>query len=189
MASELLMKTGTAIVLGDTTDHAPGATAQNNLGADTDQIDLTSLADDAYRESDKFDFGGGSALWASEWQVTAAIEPSAAPTAGTTVDFYVGFSRSATAAQDNPANLVGADGAYVGYGAAAADATEAVKQLQFIGSLVAAADDDIFVQNVGIIRVPLRYGMLVVMNQLGAALEADAIECSIRFTPIIPEGQ
>ena len=188
-SNQVLVELGTPIILADTTDHAPGATAQNNLGARTDQIDLTSLADAGWRESTKFDFGGGTALWALEWAVAAAIEPGAAPTKELTVDFYIGYSQSATAAQGNPANLVGADGIYLGYGAAAADALEASKQLEFIGSLVASADDDIFVASVGVIRPAARYGMLVVNNRFGAALEADAIECSIRLTPIIQDIQ
>jgi hypothetical protein len=187
MPTELLAKTGTIIVLADVTDHAPAA--QQNLGTRTDQIDLTSLADGSYRQSDKFDFGGGSAVWAPEWDVTAAIEPGGAPTLPADVKFFIGFSQSATAGTDNPANLVGADGAYVGYGAAATDATEAIEQLIFIGSLPATADDDIFVGHIGRIAVPLRYGMLVVKNDLGAALEADAVECSIRLTPLILESQ
>lgn len=189
MPSEILNKNGTIIVLADTTDHAPGATAQNNLGARTDQIDLTSLADGAYRQSAKVDLGGGSAAWAPLWEITAAIEPGGAPTLPADVKIFIGFSNSATAGQDNPANLSGADGAYVGYGAAASDADEAIEQLKFVGSLPASADDDIFVGNLGIIEAPSRYAMIVVKNSLGAALEADAVECSIRLTPIIPEVQ
>jgi hypothetical protein len=184
MAQETLT-TGTAIIVADATDHAPGATAQNNLGTRTDQIDLTGLASGAFRQSDKLDFGGGSAAWAPWWDVTAAIEPGSAPTLPADVRFWIGFSRSATAGQDNPGNLVGADGTYVGYGATAADAAEAIEQLVFIGSLPASADDDIFVAHIGRLFVPLRYGTLVIQDNLGAALEADAVEHSIRFTPII----
>jgi hypothetical protein len=60
---------GTAIVLADTTDHAP-ATA-NNLGTRTDQIDCTSLAAGAARESNKIDFGANMDV---EYVLSAAIE-------------------------------------------------------------------------------------------------------------------
>lgn len=189
MASEILTKTGTIIVLADTTDHAPGATAKNNLGTRTDQIDLTSLADTEYRQSAKFDFGGGTAKWAGQWEVTVAIEPTSAPSAAKMCNLWIGFSQSATAAQDNPANLSGADSAYTGYGAADTDADEAVNQLRFLSGIASTADAAIFVANIATISVPMRYGIILVQNKFGVALAGDAIEMSIRLSPVIPEGQ
>jgi len=186
---DVLIKTGTIIVLADTTDHAPGATAQNNLGTRTDQIDLTSLANASYRQSAKFDFGGGTALWAPDWAVTAAIEPVSAPAATLAATLWVGFSESATAGQDNPGNLTGADADYFGYGTVNTDADEAISQLIRIGAVTSTADADIFVGNVGIIRPTARYGIVVVKNNYGIALAADAIEMSIRISPLIPQAQ
>jgi hypothetical protein len=186
MPNEILTKLGTPIIFGHAADHNP-ATA-NNLGADTHEIDLTSLGAGSYRQSAKADFGGGTALWAEWWAVTAAIEPVSAPTAGTSIDFWMGFSE-ATSTTGNPAGLTGSDAVYNGYDAAAADATEAVKQLTYVGSLVLAADPDVQVAHLGLVRVTARYGMLVVYNGGNVALAADGDEQSIRFTPLIPEVQ
>ena len=187
MPSQVLLEIGTPIILANS-DHAPSVTG-NNLGTRTDQISLSGLADGAYRQSDKIDFGGGTSNWAPEWTVDACFEPSGAPTAGTTVEYYVGFSQSVTAGQDNPGKLVGADSAYVGYGSASTDADEAVKQLTYIGSLVLTADAYPQTGPIGTIGVPYRYGTLVVNNNAGVSHAADGVEASIRFTPVIPEGQ
>jgi hypothetical protein len=183
-ANEVLFKTGASIILGDATDHNPTAGATLD-GAETDQIDLTSLVAGAYRQSDKFDFTTPRGTFI----VRAAFEPVSAPTAGGTVDVHIGYSNSATAANSNPGNLSGSDSAYVGYGAAAADATEALSQLEFIGSCHATADDDIMVCELGLIVPKLQYGMVVVKNGWSVNLEGDAIEMSIHFIELITEVQ
>lgn len=103
-------------------------------------ITLASLAAGSWRQFAKLDlFGAGSPFPAEiEFRVQAA--PTAAPTAGGTVRLLFGFSSSGTAATDNPAGLSGADGAYNGYGAAAADADECVGQLREAKPLIASAD-------------------------------------------------
>ena len=181
--TDILIGNGTLIVLGDATDHNPTAGVAPT-DADTDQIDLTSLAAGAYRQSAKFDFG---ATRAREWQMRAAIEPVSAPTAGGAVEFFLGFSNSATAANANPGNLSGSDAAWVGYGAAATDADEVVGQLVRVGQLVFGADDDIQVGEVGVFTPWQRYGILVVRNGLSVALESDAVEMSIHLSPVVDQ--
>ncbi len=171
---------GTIIVLGDATDHNPTAGVAPT-DADTNQIDLTSLGAGAYRQSAKFDFGSSRAR---EWMMRAAIEPVSAPTAGEVVEFFLGFSNSATAANANPGNLSGSDAAWVGYGAAATDADEVVGQLVRVGHLVFGADADVHVGEVGIFAPVLQYGILVVRNGLSVALDTDAIQMSVHLIPI-----
>ena len=125
------------------------------------------------------------------WRVVAGLEFIAAPTAGKTVDFYIGYSTSATAGNENPANLSGASvHPYIGYGAAAADAAEAAKQLSFIGSLVCTADADIQVAEIGIISPLSDRGILVMFNDSGQTIaDTDGVETSVHFKEIIAEIQ
>lgn len=170
---------GTAIILADTTDHSPAT--KNNLGTRTDQIDLTSLASGSYRQSAKVDFGATRGV---VWVADGAIEPVSAPTAGGEIELYIGWSASATAGQDNPGNLSGSDGAYVGYGAAATDATECINQLDRIGSFPMSADAAIQVGRFGVFLPKKRYGIIVVRNRLSVNLAGDAVEMSIRLAPL-----
>lgn len=185
MATEILVKSGQLIVLADTTDHSPTAGA-GLVGTRTDQIDLTSLAAAAYRQSTKFDF---TTPRANRWMVRGCFEWSVAPTAGGTVDVYIGFSDSATAANNNPGNLSGADGAWNGYGAAATDADEVVAQLDYVGSCVVGNDADIQIAELGIIVPKQQYGNLVVRNNTDQAFIADAVEMSVHLMELIEESQ
>lgn len=182
MPTEVLIKTGTIIVLADSTDHAPAAA--NNLGTRTDQIDLTSLAAGAARQSAKIDFG---ATRARKYNVIVAIEWATAPTAGETIDFYLAPSPSSTAANANPGGVSGSDSAYSGY---SANLDDSLKQLIFIGSLVATVQATTTVQiaQIGIFQPPERYATIVVDNSSAADnLVADAVEMSILISPIIDE--
>ena len=194
MANEVLIKTGTAIIWANTGEHAPGSTAKNNLGARTVQIDLApggaGLPSGDYQQGAKADFG---ATRARLWEATGAFEPVSAPTAGGVIALYIGWSASATAGQDNPGFLTGADANYNGYGAAAVDATECISQLEFIGSFNVSADAAIQVGNFwtprGVFIPRHRYGSIVVRNNTSVAFAGDAIEMSVRLSPIIDEIQ
>jgi len=171
------------IILANTT-FAPTVGAANYFGSRTHQLELKALGVGAYRQSTKFAF---NAVRSNRWIVDAAIEPKGAPTAGGAVNIWIGYSNSATAAEDNKANLTGADAAYVGYGAAAADATEAVKLLDYVGSIMSTADDAIFTGEVGIIEPKLPYGIIVVQNNLNVSLEdGDSIEMCVRIRELSP---
>lgn len=184
MGTEILQKTGVIIVLADVTDHSPST--NNNLGARTDQIDLTSLVAGAARQSDKFDYG---AVRADKYNIMAAIEWGTAPVAGETVDFYLAPSPDSSAAVANPGGVSGSDSAYAGY---SANLDDSLKQLIFIGSLVATVQATTTVQiaQIGIIAPPERYATLIVVNSSAADnFVADAVEMSILITPIITEIQ
>jgi hypothetical protein len=178
LPDNVLVQNGTAIVFADTTDHSP-ATA-NNLGARTAQLDLTSVADGAARQSDKVDLG---ATRAEVYEVPAAIEIAATPTAGDVIEFWWAPSVSGTAGTANPGGVGGADAAYAGY---SANMSAAIKQLQFIGDFVCTAQATGTVQQarVGAFRPKHRYGTLVVRNESGAALHSDAVECSVLVSPL-----
>jgi len=174
---------GTAIVLADTT-HAP-ATAYN-LGTRTDQINCTSLAAGSARQSAKFDFG---ATWDLEMVLASCLEWATSPevAAGETLDFYIGYSHSATATTGNPANLTGSDAAYSGMTGGTLAASLAA--LTWIGSHVMDnvinTDMPQVDTNVATFVPRDRYGILVVMNSAtAAALHSDMVETSFRITPL-----
>ena len=175
---------GTAIILADTTDHSPAA--NYNLGTRTDQIDCTDLAAGAARQSAKFDF---SANMDVEYVLASVVEWETTPeiAAGETLDFYIGYSHSATAAVGNPANLTGADAAYAGMTGGTLAAS--LKQLVFLGSQVM---DNVINTDMPQIDTAVatftprsRYGMLVVVNSAAsAALHSDMVETSFRIQPL-----
>lgn len=142
-------------------------------------ITATSLASGSYRQGAKGDL---TASFADSFDVAFYCQPVSAPTAGTTADLYWAASTSATAGTDNPGGCDGTDSAYVGYGAAATDADEAVFQLEFLGSVIFTADS---VQQVARMRLnPVaRYGMPVIKNVAGVALHGTGTNIKVVLTP------
>ena len=179
MANIINHKEGTPKVFADTTDYSATASGFTR----TDQLDLTSIANDAARQSTKADLG---ALRARLYAVRVGIEFAVAPVAGATVEFYWSSSFSATAGTGNDGGASGADGAYQ-----AASEDEWKKQLIFLGSLVATADATTVVQyqTVGYFTPPHRYGQVVAVNKSGQALVADAVEQFVALVPLIDEIQ
>jgi len=118
-----------------------------------------------------------------ELVVEASMETATDAVEGQTVDLYVGWSDNATAADGNPAALSGSDGAYI---SGAGTAAGGLKQLQYIGSVVMqakqASDAEPQIALVSTIVPKARYMILVVQNNSGATMAADAIECAVRFT-------
>jgi len=185
VASENLIKTGASIILADTTDHNPTAGVTLS-GTRTDQIDLTSLAAGAYRQSAKFDF---TTPRGARFRVRIACEWNVAPTAGGLVNVFIGESDSSTAANSNVGNLSGSDAVYNGYGAAAADADEAILQLDQVGSMPVSNDADTQVATIGIIVATLQRGIIVVQNDTDQAFISDAVEMSVHIIEVIDESQ
>lgn len=195
MANKILVQaqdgTPKQIVFADhATDFSP--TAANDLRISTDgsnetdvQLDLTSVANAAFRQSAKVDLGENRA---AQYHVRAAVEMAATPTAGNTIRFYWAPSASGTAGTGNPGAVSGSDSAYTGY---SSDGSASVKQLMLIGALVLAARATSTVQvgEVGLFSPPERYGSLVVENAGGSAFHSDAVEIHIVFDPILPEVQ
>ncbi len=139
-------------------------------------------------QSAKLDIG--SANMDAEMQVDAYFEWHSAPTAGETANVYLAWSTTSTAGNGNPGNVSGANGVYQGYGADTASGTEALKQLEFVGSLVLTADADVHVAKIGTVVPKSRYVSVVVENQSAVALAAtDAIESAVVLTPITYQVQ
>lgn len=185
MANDVLRKAGAKIIIGDS-DCNPTAGIGLTGVEDTDFTFLNFLTA-TLGQSVKFSF---STPWGTLWRVVAGLEFIAAPTAGLTVDFHIGYSDSATAANDNPGNLSGAAGAYQGYGADAASGIEALLHLHFIGALTCTADADIQVAEIGIIRPPADNACLVIHNKSGQTIaDTDGVETSVHIIEIIDEIQ
>ena len=179
MTQEILLKQDTAIVWADTTDYA------GDLGGRTDQIDLTSVASTAARQGVKKDLG---ATRAAVYAVEVAIEYDVAPTSGNVCSIWWAASVSAVAGTANPGGVSGTDAAYTG--TAGDSLADSIKQLTLIGNLVCTSDAAAVVQFQTFIFSPeLRYGSPVVWNEADQALEGDAVEMGISFTPLIDEVQ
>jgi hypothetical protein len=184
MATESLIKTGTATVWADLTDYSSTVSGLTR----THQIDLTSLAAAAARQGDKADLG---ATRAAKYNVFAAAEftTTSGTLSGEKVDIWLGFSPSGTAGNANPGGLTGADAAYTG--TAGDSLADSIKQLEFAGSLITTTDDTTVVQyqKIGEIYAPDRYVSPVVINNATGAFVADAAEMYIALMPIIDEFQ
>jgi len=144
-------------------------------------ITMTSVANSAARQAVKADFG---ATRARRYLLIAEVELAATPTAGNAIEFYMGWSSSATAGTDNPAGLSGTDAAYTGQ---SSNLDASVKQLAYLGDAIVSALATSTVQRitVGIVEAPMRYGCLVVYNKAGSAFHSSATNVLFRFIPIL----
>jgi hypothetical protein len=189
MANEVgLKRTGTIavpIIFANTGTHSPAA--GNNLGTRTHQINLTSIAAGAARQSDKVSLSAGT-IRAESYGVMAAIEFASAPAGTGTVDFYWATSPSATAGTGNPGNVTGVDGAYSGY---SSNLVASLAHLRFIGSMPVTVQGTTVVQvaTIGEFVPTEQWGSLVVVNNGSVAFVADAVEMSVLFTPLLREVQ
>ena len=167
---------GTPIVWAHGADWGAG---KHGYGEENYELDLTALANNAARQGVKGDLG---ATRSPTFSVRVGIEIDVAPTAGVAVEFYCAASSSGPAATGNDGGTTGADAAY-------ADPDEWKRQLIYIGALFATADASTVVQIQTINEAfmpPTRYGMPVVVNKSGQALEADAIEMFFALIPTTP---
>ncbi len=192
MANKALIQeldgTPAQITLRDATDFAPAAANDLRHASAVDvevQLDFTSVADGAARQSAKFDFGENRAR---EYWVRAALEFAATPTAGDVVYIYLAPSQHATAANGNPGGVSGSDSAYSGY---SSNMAASALQLLLIGVFVCTAQATGTVQQAmcGRFSPPERYGTVVLRNESNAALHSDAVEMHITLDPIIDELQ
>ncbi len=159
-------------------------------GAATHQLTLVSLADAAARQGAKADLDNGlvSNRIARRYAMTARLEWDVAPADNTTADIYWAASLNSTAATANPGGTTGSDAAYTGTAGSTLD--ESLQQLIFLGSLMCTNDAATVVQQqTFMVTLPTQYGMPVVVNNGGQALEGDDIEMSITFTPLEEEIQ
>jgi len=178
---------GTTKVFSNSGEYVPTDAGQPT-GTDAD-IDLGALATGGVaRQSVQLDLG--SANFDLEWLMEAYIEWHSAPTAGGNVDFYLAWSADATAGEDSPGNTSGTDAVYQGYGADTASGTEALKQLDYIGSLIATADVAVQHAVLGIFKQKKQFVSLVVVNKSSVNLaNTDAIETGVAITPLTTQIQ
>ena len=191
MANKILLDeqdgTPEQICFRDVTDFAP--TAANDLRINTPtlvQLDLTGVADAAYRQSTKVDLG---AVRAPAYKVRAALEFAATPTAGEPIYVYWAPSSSATAGTGNAGGASGADAAYTGY-SSNGDSSANQLDLVAIGSVTVQVTTVVqIIELKGYLIPSQRYGSLVFKNDSGAAIHSDAVECHIVFDPVYEEVQ
>lgn len=180
MATEVLVKSATPVCWANAGDYSSTVSGITRTHA----IDLTSLANGAARQGAKADLG---ATRPERYSVKVGLEIDVAPVAGVFIEYYWSSSFSTTAGTGNDGGASGTDAAYK-----AGEEDEWKKQLTFIGSLVCTADAAGVVQIQVIneaFRPPTRYGMPVVLNKSGQALEGDAIEAFVALLGIVDEVQ
>ena len=182
MPTEILVKSGTALVWADSTDYSSSVSGL----ARTAQLDLTSVAAGAARQGAKADLG---ATRADRFVVYVAIEFASAPTSLEVVDIYWAGSVSGTAGNSNPGGVSGADAAFTGTAGDALD--DCTPQLIRIGPLIATADATTVVQyqQVGVLSGVPRYGMPIVYNRTSQALVSDGTEQFVALIPEVVESQ
>lgn len=183
---QLVVGTNKQFIFADhATDFVGGATGTSlEVATATDvQLDMTSVADTAARQSAQVDLGANRY---QRYALTAALEMAATPTTGEVVDFYWNASNQSTAADGNAGYATGSDAAYAG---GVATLAEGLDQLIYIGSMILSADATATVQ-VGspvVFTPPHRFGSLIVVNESGAAFHSDAVETHIVMDPLIDE--
>lgn len=177
--NNVLQISGTPVVFADVTDYSSTSSGYTR----TAQLDLSSLASGAARQSDKVDFG---ATRAARHAVHVAVEMNVAPTAGLVIEYWLSSSFSATAGTGNDAGASGADGAYK-----AAEEDEWKVQALFLGALTLTNDATTTVQRgfVGFVSLPNRYGQVIVVNKGGQAMVAAATNALVALIPIIDDIQ
>ena len=168
---------GTPIVLANSADYSNN----QGFGARTDQIALSGVVAGAYQQSDKIDFGANIDV---EYLLGASIEFATDPVAGEVVNFYMGWSASATPGVNNPGGLTGSGSPYTGY---SSNADGSAKQLDFLGSVVLTVQSTSTVQidtAIASFTPLMRYGTLVVQNDSAADnFHSDSVEMAVSMTP------
>lgn len=171
MANEILVKVGTALIW-------------KASGGDY-AITLASIANNSARQGAKGDLG---VTRAARFAMIVEINMNVAPAAGDVIEFYWSASPSATAGTQNDGAASGSDAAYTGSAGGSVDETKL--QLIWVGWLVLTPDADTVVQqSTFVFSPPQRYGMPILVNKGGQALEGDDDSHKITLTPIIDEVQ
>lgn len=189
MSNEILLKTGAPqLVFADHAgDFNPAAANDLQLGSITTiEMDLASVANGDARQSDKFNFG---ATRAGRYDILVALEFAASGLSdGATVEFWIAWSTSVTAANANPGGVSGSNASYDGY---STNLNVAIVQLSRVGTMIVTEDASTTVQiaTVGMFVPMEQYGSLVVLNRSGASLHSDDVEMHVVFNPVTDELQ
>ena len=178
MATEVLVKTGTTKVWAASAEYG------NAPYLDDYQMDLGALANGSAWQGAKGDLG---ATRAAQYAVRVGIELDVSLAAAGYIEVYWSSSPSATAATSNTGGASGTDAAYT-------DGVDSHKEhLQFIGTLHLPLTADLDILYDGIINGGFspseRYGMPVVINRSGQALEAVPDLMFVALIPIVDEIQ
>ena len=182
MATEILRKFGTPIVWADSTDFSNTLNGYTR----THQILLAALANGAARQGAKADL---TTKPAGLYLPHVGIELDVAAGAGTVISFYWAASPLAAVGTCNPGGTSGADAAYTG--TAGDTLANSLKALTWMGDLELTVDIATVVQygTLPMFPMELQYGMPVVVNSSGQALEGDDIEMFFALWPLIDESQ
>lgn len=177
MATEVLVKSGTPVVWAYAAEYGDAPYADNY------SLDLGGLANAAARQGAKGDFG---ATRAAQYAVRVSVELDVDLSAAGSIEVYHSSSPSGTAATGNTGGATGSDAAYT------PGVNSQVEHLMLVGilSLPATCDDDIAYDGIiGYITIPERYGMPVIVNKSGQALEVTADKMYVAYLPVIDEIQ
>ncbi len=146
-----------------------------NTTAITPTITNTTLAAASCAQAATLDFGTPRA---ANFLVRASAQWTANPTAGTTLDVYIGWSSASNAGQPGG----------VGSAAATTIATTVLANLEFVGSLVLNAVTTYQTMDIGVVMPKLQYGTFVWYN--GASISmGSATTLAISCTPIVDQVQ
>lgn len=145
----------------------------------TVSMDLSGLTNGAAQQSAKYTFPDPRA---AEYVVFAENGWGSAPTAGGTVDYYWAPSLSSTAGTQNAGGCSGSDAAYTGYSSNLADS---LKDLIYIGSLVATAYAGAHKQVIGRFSPPTKYGMMVAVNNTSVTTSTSDTDNMVTIEPVV----
>ena len=112
-------------------EFAPTPGNDLQVGTPTDvEMDMGAVADAAYYKGEEIDFG---AHWALEYRARMCVELDATPTAGNTIELWMGYTDATGVGE--PGGLDGTKGTYTGYSSNAADS---ILQLDLVSVFVAS---------------------------------------------------
>lgn len=177
MATEVLQKTGTQKVWANAAEFG------NVPWNDDYALDLGGLANAGARQGAKGDLG---ATRAAQYAVRVCVELDVDLTAAGTIEVYWSTSPSGTAATGNTGGASGSDADYT------AGVNSQLEHLMLLGILALPVTCDANIGYDGIIGYftpPDQYGMPVLVNKSGQALEAVADLMYVALIPIVDEIQ
>lgn len=188
--NKILREYGTQLIFADhATDFVYPATdplAANDISIGTPtevQMNMSVIANAAYWQSAKTgSLADTGTAFPISLEFGACFEHTATPAAGTNMKLWWNSSPNSTAANGNSGGCSGSDATYTAAG---------TDQLIFIGTMPLRNTTTNIMPLIGTIQVPYLYGSLVVQNNSGVAMvaDADADNIYVVATPIITHIQ
>lgn len=145
-------------------------------------VTLTTSASNCF-QGDAINFGTPRA---GEWLAKLQGAFIAAPTAGGTIDLFMAWSSASNAGF--PGGVTGTAGNYPGPSAVPNDG---LRQLDYIGSLVACATGSTVVQSqdIGVVFAKRQWGAPVLAMRTSQVFSSQSASHALTFTDLIPQGQ